>query len=298
MYYMIAPTNSDLYHHGILGQKWGKQNGPPYPLGSGDHSSSENKAGWRKSLSSEGKTVESEGQRLGSKLLSNREKSQNYSDSAGIYMNYKEDIDEFNSYLKDNHTIKSGTEISRFTNSKETLDDKRKYVALMNRDKQDYLNSFGLLKNEDNPILYHDTYKFKKDVKFANADDVWTYLLDNYGSKKQKEAYNFKREIEKKGLTTDSYYMTHLNSKQTPLSKKEVRKAQQLINIANKMDTIGGWKAKLYDDKKINNDVINHFKKQGYDAIIDIEDSRTWGVAPLIILDPANSMEFSRSKHY
>lgn len=33
-----------LSHHGILGQKWGKKLGPPYPLGSGSHSSSETKA--------------------------------------------------------------------------------------------------------------------------------------------------------------------------------------------------------------------------------------------------------------
>lgn len=39
-----------LRHHGILGMEWGKRNGPPYPLGSGDHSVSEKKAGWRKSL--------------------------------------------------------------------------------------------------------------------------------------------------------------------------------------------------------------------------------------------------------
>lgn len=39
-----------LKHHGILGQKWGKKNGPPYPLGASDHSTSEKKAGWRKSL--------------------------------------------------------------------------------------------------------------------------------------------------------------------------------------------------------------------------------------------------------
>lgn len=52
--YMIAPTDSDLQHHGILGMHWGRRNGPPYPLGAGDHSASEKKAGWRKSLSSGG----------------------------------------------------------------------------------------------------------------------------------------------------------------------------------------------------------------------------------------------------
>ena len=39
-----------LKHHGILGQQWGKRNGPPYPLGASEHSASEKKAGWRKSL--------------------------------------------------------------------------------------------------------------------------------------------------------------------------------------------------------------------------------------------------------
>lgn len=39
-----------LAHHGILGQKWGHKNGPPYPLDAGDHSSSEKKAGYKKSI--------------------------------------------------------------------------------------------------------------------------------------------------------------------------------------------------------------------------------------------------------
>lgn len=48
--YVIAPTSDDIQHHGILGMRWGRKNGPPYPLGSSDHSASEKKAGWKKSL--------------------------------------------------------------------------------------------------------------------------------------------------------------------------------------------------------------------------------------------------------
>lgn len=43
-----------LAHHGILGQKWGKKNGPPYPLDASDHSASEKRARWRKSLDKDG----------------------------------------------------------------------------------------------------------------------------------------------------------------------------------------------------------------------------------------------------
>ena len=46
-----------LYHHGVLGQKHGVRNGPPYPLAAGAHSASEKKAGWKKSLYADGKST-------------------------------------------------------------------------------------------------------------------------------------------------------------------------------------------------------------------------------------------------
>ena len=43
MNYQIIYKDTYLAHHGILGQKWGKRNGPPYPLSSNQMSSSETK---------------------------------------------------------------------------------------------------------------------------------------------------------------------------------------------------------------------------------------------------------------
>lgn len=40
---MYTPSYDYLEHHGIEGQKWGKRNGPPYPLDYNDHSAAEKK---------------------------------------------------------------------------------------------------------------------------------------------------------------------------------------------------------------------------------------------------------------
>lgn len=41
-------SNEYIAHHGILGQKWGQRNGPPYPLGGGAYTPSEKRAIFKK----------------------------------------------------------------------------------------------------------------------------------------------------------------------------------------------------------------------------------------------------------
>ena len=44
MGYNVIFKDDYLEHHGILGQKWGHRNGPPYPLDANDHSAAEKEA--------------------------------------------------------------------------------------------------------------------------------------------------------------------------------------------------------------------------------------------------------------
>ena len=43
MWNYVSQSEMELYHHGILGMRWGKRNGPPYPLSSSAKSYSEKK---------------------------------------------------------------------------------------------------------------------------------------------------------------------------------------------------------------------------------------------------------------
>ena len=95
----MNPYSTELCHHGILGQRWGRRNGPPYPLDAGDHSASEKKAGWKKSLSEEKAKIKS---------MSNEELRQK------VYRkNLERQYRHYSSKIGDNRTVNDAIDVTR-----------------------------------------------------------------------------------------------------------------------------------------------------------------------------------------
>lgn len=126
--------NYELTHHGILGQKWGNQNGPPYPLDENDHSAREEKAGWKKSLDKASKSYKKESEKAARQIARNESKryvqaynkTADYMNNGGIAKynsehNVSDDDYEsgykklFNSLLKQNY---AKLQLSEFENNK------------------------------------------------------------------------------------------------------------------------------------------------------------------------------------
>ena len=139
----------ELYHHGILGQKWGKHNGPPYPLGAKDHSQSEKTAGWKKSLGG-GRNED-------------------------LY--YRNDKKEKQKARK----VKGGSPISE--KKKGLTDKQKKYIKIGMAAAATVLATYGAYKLYENHDLIRMEMKMgKKNVDFIRNSGKFDYLNTKCGS--------------------------------------------------------------------------------------------------------------------
>ena len=175
----------ELYHHGIFGMHWGKKNGPPYPLDPSDHSASEKKAGWRRSLDNGGGSENRSYKKLNrkrSKLERKRSKLE-YKQSKLEYKNAKKQYRNNKKELSRNSKVKNV--LKKFGISAAVAGSG--YLYLKNRKKIDSLTA-DVMKNVNR--LQRDTYRSAKDYynkiranrdlnKLFKPDEAFKYMRNN-----------------------------------------------------------------------------------------------------------------------
>lgn len=258
---------NELYHHGILGQRWGIRR-------------FQNKDG----------TLTKAGKRRYKEIVNNYKKSMLYEDQTD---DKQRRLDRSGVTRGDDDLIKRGSTINRWADAGETLDHKRKYASLTYDDKQRYseLAMEGMINVKDrlNTKLY--TYEPVKDLKVASEKNVVDYVFSKYGDKRLRDFYDEHNDL---ALSYDMRYEFGERKYFADLSKRDAK----LIEAAQKTSFNDDYKAtnrflqKTFANNKTMNEISEHYKKLGYDAIVDIEDS---GFAdyPIILLDPQNSVKLT-----
>ena len=261
--FIILPSDNDLIHHGIKGQKWGVRR-------------YQNKDG---SLTAEGRSrYNQESQKL-------RKEDQPYKESNRIEKYYGiKHIDE------DTDTIKQGAVFYRITTDDEPLDSTRKYVSITKDDRDMYVEeSDFLVGDKDRDTVAEIQYTSNKELKVATPKKIKEEMDKFMGTDKvkvidvddlhhiagEKAAKKFLRKYGDLPIST--------------LSLKPEENAKIFGKDLTSSKIASEAVRKSFDyavmDREKHNKFMDSLKKQGYQAMLDINDSQ-WLEYPLVLLSP------------
>lgn len=174
---------------------------------------------------------------------------------------------------KTDDIIPKGTKLHRFAAEGEPIDDRRKYVSISDNDKNTYehyaLN--GQLWADDNANLSLHEYEATKDLKVASGEYVARLTLAKYGNL----------------VLPNSKKLINENNDDDPFVEEET------IDLMNK-----GYKMAAEHFKEHVPEISEIVRKQGYDALVDVEDYKHSAEYPVIILNPKKSMTKTAESKY
>lgn len=265
---------NDLYlaHHGILGQKWGKRNGPPYPLKGGSYSVSEKHQIYEK------------------------RKQRN-----SIYN--KKHFDEVLS--KDTttlHTLSYNRDRTKDTDmfyASHDYFDMHQYNALFNKPApREIFDENGNSLGTGQFLKYRIDNALSEDIKVASEDSGAKIFMELYS--KDRDFYNFVTEPDRmqeyfvkekygfKGYREgrDVLVKMQTDSSYTP-SDKDLTKVYRLFNYVIPYDGAGSQR-RGNDMAKQRAKFFKACKDAGYGAVLDTNDAiygRYKAKSPVIVFD-------------
>ena len=251
----VSVSGGTLEHHGILGQKWGKRNGPPYPLGGGQYTETEKE-----------------------KIREQRDK-----DKHSFYN--KKHFDE---------VLEKGTTVTTLSYNKDRTKNTDMYYAVHDKGDATLYNALfnkpipKPVTDEDGNVVGTETFlKYKitnealTDVKVASEDSSVEAFKELYS--KDRDFYNFVTdEGRMRELFVDSKYMyrayrearaalQRIDAGETP-SDKDLKVIYRMFNYVIPSD--GGGNARAGKDIATQRaKLFTELKKRGYGALLDTNDA-------------------------
>lgn len=243
-----------IAHHGILKQKWGVRNGPPYPLSGGDYSPAEKKA-----------------------IFTERKKKRN-----SIYN--KKHFDE---------TLKKGSTVSTLSYDPNRTKNVDMFYSVHDKLDQHTYNAFFNKPIKDvsgNKVLkYKITNEAKKNIDIASEDSGAEIFKELYS--KDRDFYNFvtdkdrmrelfvKDKYKFKGYREAAKALNKIDSGEKP-TEDDVKTMYRMFNyvIPSEGKDTANQRKKFFDAAK----------GKGYEAILDTNDAIYGSFktkSPIIVID-------------
>lgn len=253
----------ELYHHGILGQKWGVQNGPPYPLKGEQYSHEEKREAYKRRKDSK------KGRIYNKKHFDNE-------------LTTKDTITTL-SYDPD-RTKKGGMFYAAYKPI-----DKHQYNALFNT-KVDIDGVYRMKYRIDNNVKDH--------MKVASEDSAANTFMKLYSSDRdfcnyvkdenRMEKYFDKTRFRFKGYSEARDVLHKIREEGHTPSEKELNTIYRLFNYVIPYDGGGQDVRGAKDNLNNRNKFFNELKKEGYGAVLDTNDALYGGYKgqyPIIVFD-------------
>lgn len=269
-YGVSALGTSTLCHHGILGQKWGKRNGPPYPLKGGDYTATE-----RKAITKE-----------------RRKKNSIYNKK-----HFDQMIDAKKATLSTLSYDKDRTKGTDMFFAAYKYFDKHQYNAMFNKKvPQTIYDEAGNAIGTGEFLKFKINNSVKSDMKVASEDSGAEAFRQLY--KKDRDFYNFVTDKSRmqslypedkwvfKGYRQAMKTLDTIRGQKTP-SADDLQTAYRLFNYVIPND--GGGNARVAKDVKTQRTkFFKALKDKGYGAVLDVNDA-IYGAfkaqAPVIVFD-------------